>query len=184
MCTFFSCFVTAVIGIYIGYLIGILTTLERRFEIPSSQSGALLSAYDIGHAIFVLLVGHYGAYLHQPKLIGIGSLVSGFGALGLASPHFIFGATSPNHKSFNNNSEQFAVPGHLCLKDASNISHHSTAETCSAEQNFNAAPYAVLVLFQLLVGIGSCTLNTLTYVYIDDNCSKKQAPFYLGIFSH
>lgn len=53
-------------------MVAVLTNIERRFEIPSSKSGLLLSLYDIGHTCSVLLVGHFFSRSNKPKWTAAG----------------------------------------------------------------------------------------------------------------
>lgn len=99
--TCLACAVTLVQGAYLGYVVGIITQLERRFALSSTRSGALLSAYDIGHASTVLLVGQLGPYLHKPVCVGIGALLSAFGCWWLASVNFVFGAYPDLERKMN-----------------------------------------------------------------------------------
>ncbi|VDO40087.1 unnamed protein product [Onchocerca flexuosa] len=66
-------FVIAVQGAYLAYMVGILTNLERRFGISSKKSGALLSFYDIGHTVSVVLIGFLANDKHLPRITAIGN---------------------------------------------------------------------------------------------------------------
>lgn len=108
------CVVIGVQGAYLGYAVAALTSIERRFrlrpypthllaprtwaglrfEISSSKSGLLLSLYDVGHTVAVVLVGHFGGHKHKPAWTGAGVLLSALAMLGLTLPNFIFGAAS------------------------------------------------------------------------------------------
>lgn len=65
--------VIAVQGTYLGYVVGMLTTLEKRFGFSSEKSGWLLSLYDIGHTAAILLIGYIGSHYHLPRITGIGT---------------------------------------------------------------------------------------------------------------
>lgn len=191
--TFFASAIVAIQGIYLGYFIGIITTIEKRFKLPSTSSGALLSYYDIGHSISVLIVGHYGFWFHKPKWIGIGAFVSCLGCFGLALPHIIFGGYGNDQKfdigedgSSSHNAGSFCLTNSSYSNGASNLVGSSiylvenTTELSSTNSD-NEIAYNILVIFQLICGIASSPFTTLTYVYIDDNATKKQSPFYLGL---
>lgn len=66
--------VITVQGTYLGYVVGVLTSIERRFEISSRKSGSLLSLYDIGHMLSVLFVGYFGSHGHKPRITAFGKL--------------------------------------------------------------------------------------------------------------
>lgn len=72
----------------------VITTIEKRFGLRSSQTGLVASGYDI--ASFVCLVpvtyvgGRSGA--SKPRWIGIGMALMGIGSLVFSLPHFLVGA--------------------------------------------------------------------------------------------
>lgn len=57
-----------------GYINSVITTIEKRFEIPSSLSGLIASSYEIGNVITVIFVSYLGSRRHIPVWIAIGKL--------------------------------------------------------------------------------------------------------------
>ena len=55
-----------------GYINSVITTIEKRFEIPSSLSGLIASSYEIGNVITVIFVSYLGSTRHIPVWIAIG----------------------------------------------------------------------------------------------------------------
>lgn len=66
----------------------VLTTLERRFSLPSSQSALIVSSTDIGAVIFVLFVSFYGAKKNRAVVVGLGTLIMSLGSFLFLIPHF------------------------------------------------------------------------------------------------
>ena len=57
-----------------GYLNSVITTIEKRYEIPSSISGIIASMYEIGNVITVIFVSYLGSRRHIPVWLGIGKI--------------------------------------------------------------------------------------------------------------
>jgi hypothetical protein len=55
-----------------GYLNSVITTIEKRYEIPSSISGIVASMYEIGNVGTVIFVSYLGSRRHIPTWIGMG----------------------------------------------------------------------------------------------------------------
>ncbi len=58
-----------------GYLNSVITTIEKRYEIPSSISGIIASMYEIGNVITVIFVSYLGSRRHIPVWIGMGKSI-------------------------------------------------------------------------------------------------------------
>lgn len=80
MCYFFfqvfvfllSVLVTLQQALSSGYLNSVITTIEKRYEIPSSISGIIASMYEIGNLGTVIFVSYLGSRRHIPTWIGMG----------------------------------------------------------------------------------------------------------------
>ena len=57
-----------------GYLNSVITTIEKRYEIPSSISGIIASMYEIGNVVTVIFVSYLGSRRHIPIWIGMGKI--------------------------------------------------------------------------------------------------------------
>lgn len=169
------CFVIAVQGTYLGYVVGVLTTIEKRFEIKTSEAGVLLAMYDIGHTCTVLFVGYCLADRHKPRWTAFGVILSALAMFCWSLPNFIFGPTKlPGaHQDFVEDSK--------CDPNRNQTAYLSTIETsCTNPAHFEA--YLILCISQVLAGIAAAPFNTISYIYIDDNVSNRQSPFFLGMF--
>ncbi|XP_003375368.1 solute carrier organic anion transporter family member 5A1 [Trichinella spiralis] len=62
-----------------------------------------------------------------------------------------------------------------------NLTNPSTTVGC--EETFHYGAYAIIAFAQLLAGISAAPFNTIAYIYIDDNVSNRDSPFYLGLLT-
>ncbi|KRZ19313.1 Solute carrier organic anion transporter family member 4A1, partial [Trichinella zimbabwensis] len=149
-----------------------ITTLESRFQLNSSQSGLFSSVYDIAVLVVLLPVCHFGDKGHKGKWLSMGMFVMAFGSLICTLPHFI---SEPYEYT---EGEQFEI----CRKNDSTTSLFNVKS--DEILNKNAQPYFfyILLLGQVLHGIGAAPLYTLGVAYLDENVSQKMSPVYLGIY--
>ena len=67
------------------------TTIERRFNLPSSQVGLISSAYDISAGILVIPITYFGNFGHQPRILAGGAASLAIGSFIMSIPHFASG---------------------------------------------------------------------------------------------
>uniref|UniRef100_A0A8C6S169 Solute carrier organic anion transporter family member 4A1 n=1 Tax=Neogobius melanostomus TaxID=47308 RepID=A0A8C6S169_9GOBI len=75
-----------------GFLINglvntVVTSIERRFELSSSQTGLIVSSFDIASCVCLPFVSYFGNR-HKPRWLGWGIGIMGLGSLLFALPHF------------------------------------------------------------------------------------------------
>ncbi|XP_017559898.1 solute carrier organic anion transporter family member 2B1 [Pygocentrus nattereri] len=158
-----------------GYLKGSISTIERRYGLSSQKSGVFASFNEVGNTVFIVFVSFFGSRVHRPRCIGIGAMIASMAAFLIALPHFISGKyeyTEDVSGSDENTSGLCQREGFL---QASN-------QTCSKnEGHANHAVFPILLLGQLLLGIGGVPIQPFGISYIDDYANKKNSPIYLGI---
>ncbi|KAK7884704.1 hypothetical protein WMY93_027827 [Mugilogobius chulae] len=70
---FFLCMGSFLKGMVInGFVISSVTTLERRFDLSSSQTGLIVSSYDIASCVGLPFVSYFGGNGHKPRWLGWG----------------------------------------------------------------------------------------------------------------
>ncbi|XP_041853797.1 solute carrier organic anion transporter family member 3A1 [Melanotaenia boesemani] len=156
-----------------AYLVSVLTTLERRFNLQSADVGVIASSFEIGNLALILFVSYFGAKAHRPHLIGCGGIVMAFGAFLSALPEFLIehyeaGKTSKTDQGrdvCNNTSS-----GKPVFEDS----------LCAKKANTNMM-YLLLIGAQVLLGIGATPVQPLGVSYIDDHVKKKDSSLYIGI---
>ncbi|CAI5454875.1 unnamed protein product [Caenorhabditis angaria] len=174
--------VIGVQGTYLGYVVGMLTTLEKRFGFSSEKSGWLLSLYDIGHTAAILLIGYIGSHYHLPRITGIGVLLSAASMFMLACPVFLYGTADYTEEQLIQKKEAYAYEMACDTNEERYIS--SQGEDCTREHVEHTNAFILLAFGQLFAGIFAAPFNTISYVYIDCNVQdKRDSPFYLGLLT-
>ncbi|KAM6907632.1 solute carrier organic anion transporter family member 2B1 [Xenentodon cancila] len=160
-----------------GYMKSSISTIERRYGLSSQKSGLLAAFNEVGNTVLIVLVSFFGSRVHRPRYIGGGALLACLASLLMAMPHFLSGQYSYTDRisSSSNNSSG------LC-QWRSILATFSSNQTCQEQESpAQQVVYPLLLLGQLLLGIGAVPIQPFGISYIDDYASKKNSPLYLGI---
>lgn len=82
------------------YLGSQITTIEKQFNLSSSNSGILMSGNDIGFLVSSLLLTYLLKDTQRPKVLGFGGVLSGLAFMMCSLPHFV--APKPNAETTSN----------------------------------------------------------------------------------
>ncbi|XP_011349076.1 solute carrier organic anion transporter family member 4A1 isoform X1 [Ooceraea biroi] len=175
---FWLCWAGAMQGMVVnGFVNVVITTIERRFGLKSSETGLIAGGYDIASFLLLVPVSYLGgrAKASKPRYIGIGVLVLGIGSLLFASPHYLAGPYRGGQQKEN-----------VC-RNVANASSHSISCTDQSTVQAELEPYSgvyltIFLVAQLLHGAGAAPFYTLGVTYLDENVSKKMSSVYLGIY--
>uniref|UniRef100_A0A3B4A5K1 Solute carrier organic anion transporter family member n=1 Tax=Periophthalmus magnuspinnatus TaxID=409849 RepID=A0A3B4A5K1_9GOBI len=157
-----------------AYLVSVLTTLERRFNLQSADVGVIASSFEIGNLALILFVSYFGARAHRPRLIGCGGIVMALGALLSALPEFL---TSQYEMGKMWRTD---IGREVCSNSSSRQAQEAEDSVCQNKANTNMM-YLLLIGAQVLLGIGATPVQPLGVSYIDDHVRKKDSSLYIGI---
>lgn len=152
-----------------GFISVVITSIERRFDMASTETGMIASFYDIAAVVCLIPVSYFGGFGRKPRYVGTGIFLLGLGSLLFALPHFTTGLY--NYKEHERDLNK-------CYKSSGNVS----SSQCSAEVYYShLATYKyVFALANILHGAGATPLFTLGITYIDENVKPKMTPVYSG----
>ncbi|XP_031668330.1 solute carrier organic anion transporter family member 3A1-like [Oncorhynchus kisutch] len=158
-----------------AYLVSVLTTLERRFNLQSADVGVIASSFEIGNLALILFVSYFGAKAHRPRLIGCGGLVMALGALLSALPEFL-----THQYEYEAGDGWHAEDGRDVCSNMTRTEGRDSAFLCGNKSNTNMM-YLLLIGAQVLLGIGATPVQPLGVSYIDDHVKMKDSSLYIGI---
>uniref|UniRef100_A0A8C6X170 Solute carrier organic anion transporter family member n=1 Tax=Naja naja TaxID=35670 RepID=A0A8C6X170_NAJNA len=160
---FFLCVASFLQGMTVnGFVNTVITSIERRFDLQSYQSGLIASSYDIAACVCLMFVSYFGGNGHKPRWLGWGVLIMGIGSLIFALPHFT--------------TSQYEV---LFSEEIGTCSSNQSA-WCSESVSTLSNYQFVFMLGQFLHGIGATPLYTLGVTYLDENVKSNYSPVYIG----
>ncbi|KRX65228.1 Protein argonaute-2 [Trichinella sp. T9] len=194
----FICFLITVHGaLSTGYTMSVITTIEKRFQIPSTTSGLIVSSYEIGSLLSVVFVSYFGSNGHVPYWIGFGGLVLSLGSFLFSLPHFVatpysylenksiealllLSPNAANNLGKDHSLLDQSASAPLCqLSNQSSSSLYNT--TCLSQETESSNNHIlVMMLAQILLGVGGSPLFTLGTTYIDNHVDKESSSIYLA----
>ncbi|KAF6089398.1 solute carrier organic anion transporter family member 4A1 [Phyllostomus discolor] len=162
----FLCMASFLQGMTVNGLVNtVITSIERRFDLHSYQSGLVASAYDLASCLCLAFVGYFGGSGHKPRWLGWGVLLMGVGSLVFALPHFAAGP--------------YKAEGDQGL---GTCPASRSGPECGGRAGGPSGYQLVFVLGQFLHGVGATPLYTLGVTYLDENVKSSYAPVYIAIF--
>lgn len=164
---FFQCWLVLAQGMIVSGFAGVvISSLEKRFSLKTSEVGAINACYDIAAATMAIVVSYYGHH-HKPKWLGRGAVILGIGCLLFAVPHLLIGKYEPGTGSSN-----------LCTSASPTDSNSQSEVKCRS-----AVWYIVLVfvIAEFFIGVGATPVYILGTAYIDENVRRTTSGLFLGI---
>jgi len=159
-----------------------LTFVEKQFNIDSKTSGLITSGNEMASLLLILPVTYLGSRVHRPLCIAIGAIIVAIAYACLGLPHFFLDDWDINRMKNNTGGDV-----HLC-----NINNNSNKDEINSNisqnsDHFGSSPlnsdksWVLLLLAQLLVGVGGTHIYSYGASYVDDFADKTKSPLYFGI---
>ncbi|GLG94702.1 Uncharacterized protein GBIM_01856, partial [Gryllus bimaculatus] len=171
-----------------SYMVGTLSTIERRFKIPSKTTGLIAGVWELGALTSLLFVGYLGRQGHKPHMVAVATILMSIALLGRLLPHWVYG---PGQDALeltkeygdaalllsNSSGGETSARGSLCGTIGS-----QDEDDCSNSGSLGA-PAIILFTTNLILGVCSSVYWTLGFAYLDDNTHKDKAPLVLAATS-
>ncbi|KAI8494912.1 sodium-independent organic anion transmembrane transporter [Branchiostoma belcheri] len=172
---FLCCAIFAQAMLVNGFARSVVTTLERRFGLSSTDLGSVLVANDVANLLAAIPIGYLCAK-NKPRWLGCGMVVMALGAFIFALPQFV---ADPR--------QMLVIEGDgFCVNKTVENQTSSDTAGCTSQSSDGVPSLTgykyVLILGKFLIGTGACTLFSLGVTYINENSLATQTSIYLGIF--
>ncbi|XP_078668259.1 solute carrier organic anion transporter family member 2A1-like [Branchiostoma floridae x Branchiostoma belcheri] len=153
---------------YSGFFKGAITSLEKQFRMPSSVSGTLATVAEITAVVVVTFVTYIGGKSHRPVIVGTGSILLGVGAILTGLTHWWVDIYDYGGAGKNFTIDQCTAGG-------------NGSDACDQGTSTGLHPlFPVLVIAQIIIGLGNTPMMTLGIAYLDDHVKKADSSLYLS----
>ncbi|XP_055326118.1 solute carrier organic anion transporter family member 74D-like [Sitodiplosis mosellana] len=167
------------------YFVITLTTIEKRFKIPSQTTGIILSGNEISQILLSLILTYFGGQRNRPRWIAWGVVFSALSCFILAWPHFIYGA---GEEAYELTEEYLAehknATSHMLSKPvdfkSSKLCRTTMEKIYKCDEKFSYVPLVLIFMSQFVLGIGNTLYYSLGQSYLDDNTKQRNTPLMLA----
>lgn len=165
-----------------AYFNGTITTIEKRYKIPSRNTGIISIGNDISSLFISAVLAYYAGKGHRPRWIASGLFAIVLFCFLTALPHFLYGSGSEAEKlTVEFGAEQNFTYNEILKKQSlCRLDPDDGSMKCEQEEG-NLEPQIILFLGQLVAGIGQSLYYTLGTAYIDDNVKKSKTPALISL---
>ncbi|ELT88560.1 hypothetical protein CAPTEDRAFT_147857 [Capitella teleta] len=141
------------------------STIERRFDMQSSQVAWITSSYDMASGVLGIILGYLGGFFHKGKIMTFGAGCLALGSFIMFSPHLFVG----NYKYGTSPEDSHC--------DLYGNQTNTGCGTGSSVSNY----IFVFVLGQMFHAIGGTAVFNTGLTILDDNVPNSDTALYVGI---
>lgn len=168
-------------GATYAYFNGTITTIEKRYKIPSRNTGFISVGNDISSLLISATLTYYAGKGHRPRWIGFGLLTIVVFCLLTTLPHFLYGpgeqalSLTKEYGASENDDTTLEILERERIKTLCRTNSTGGIAECDTEEGV-LMPQILLFSGQLVAGVGQTLYYTLGAAYIDDNVKKSKTP--------
>lgn len=177
---FIFCFTHGIQG---SYTASVLTSLEKKFHLPSYLSGLLITVASIGYFVGSPIIPYYFGRKHRVRLFAICMLSTGLCGLLYTIPHFVYGTNDEGTSVDINSSysETFKGISDLCFpKGANSTECHEFKADMESDIGPNYVAMTFFCISEIMHGLAGVSLWTVGMAFIDDNASVQLSSKLMG----
>lgn len=181
------------------YFGGVLTTVERQFQLSSSEAGIITIINDVVNLSLVLFASYFGHGAHRPRWIAAGTILTGVGLFIFTMPHFATGPLDLSEVLYGN--VKYAAGSGECSPESTSSPISTKVHPSSVQPSQNGSTISFynssssdrcdstssglgqiwwIIIGQVILGAGSAPLYPLATTYIDDAVGKRRLVSYMG----
>ena len=170
------CFSAAALAVFEG----LVTTIETRYQLSASEIGLSASMYTVGVVISTVIVTHFGgrSTSSRPVWIALGGVLLALGAFCHTLPQFIL----PPYQIPGESNSSSGGFGGVCRTDGGEDEGSCEAAERQILQDNNVA-FLLIIIGQVILGLGYGPLVPLALAYVDDNASRGTTGLASGEYS-
>lgn len=177
-----------------SYMKSSITSIERRFDLPSSVAGMIDGGFEFGNLLVMAFVSFFGARFHRPRIIAAGATLMGLSTLLIAMPHFFMGRYSYQSIAGGGNSSHVRAVcalEHEGRGEGTPLPPEALSVTLAREETTRPAParcdresgsylWVLVLIGNALRGVGEAPIGPLGISFFDDHVREENTAFYLG----
>ncbi|KAL7029424.1 hypothetical protein ACKWTF_006241 [Chironomus riparius] len=169
-----------------SYFNATITTIEKRYKIPSKNMGIISVGNDVSSLFLSAFIAYYGGKRHRPRWIAFGLIAIVIYCILTASPHFLYGAGQESLSltvEYRGSKNQQETQEALLVENRKMLCRRNSTDgiaECEVDGG-SLMPQILLFVAQLIAGVGQTLCSTLGISYMDDNIKKSKTPALMSI---
>ncbi|XP_064649449.1 solute carrier organic anion transporter family member 5A1-like [Lineus longissimus] len=161
-----------------GYTSSILTTIERRYNLWSTESGLVISSYEFTCMFAVVFSSYFGSQRNRAHWLAYGSFIVSVGALVFMLPQFTGGNYNLDDVVKNDSNGETK---NLCNRSQVKAPNVLEQKLCSIGSQ-EVGAFSLIIVGQMIIGLGASPVYTLGPTYLYDNVKRTVFSIYIGVF--